>query len=58
MTFGDGEWTMAREDPDFHQRLVATVEPDRIVSRADASEDFGKTWRTDLTLIFERKSPN
>ena len=22
MTFGDGGWTLLREDPDFHQRLV------------------------------------
>ena len=50
MTFGDGEWTMVREDPDFHQRLVATVTPDRI----DASEDEGASWRKDFDLTFER----
>jgi len=55
MTFGDGEWTLIREDPDFHQRIVGTVEPDRIVWRADASDDHGKTWRTDLVLIFDRQ---
>lgn len=54
MTFGDAQWTMLREDPDFHQRFVATVEQDRIRSRAEASEDGGKTWRKDLDLIFER----
>lgn len=54
MTFGDGEWAMLREDPDFHQRLVATVEHDRISARADASEDGGQTWRKNLELIFER----
>jgi hypothetical protein len=54
MTFGDGEWSMLREDPDFHQRIVATVEPDRITASADASEDAGQTWRKDLGLIFER----
>ena len=43
MTFGDGEWTLLREDPDFHQRIVMRVEPDRIDLRADASEDAGKT---------------
>jgi hypothetical protein len=37
---------MTREDPDFHQRFVATVEPDRILGRWDASQDFGKTWMT------------
>jgi hypothetical protein len=55
MTFGDGQWTMVREDPDFHQRFVATVEPDRILGSWDASEDSGKTWRKDFDLIFERQ---
>jgi hypothetical protein len=55
MTFGDGRWTMSREDPDFHQRLVSTVEPDRITSQVDASEDAGKTWRKDFDLIWERQ---
>ncbi len=56
MTFGGGEWTMLREDPDFHQRLVATVESDRVHMRADASEDAGQTWRKDLDLFFDRVS--
>jgi hypothetical protein len=55
MTFAGGQWTLLREDPDFHQRFVATVEPDRIVGRWEASEDFGKTWRTDFDLIFKRR---
>lgn len=54
MTFGDDQWLMLREDPDFHQRIVATVGPDRIVASADASEDGGLSWRKDLALIFER----
>ena len=57
MTLGDGRWTMLREDPDFHQRLVATVEQDRMVVSADASDDRGQTWRKDLELIFERIDP-
>jgi hypothetical protein len=56
MSFGDGSWTMEREDPDFHQRLIATVEPDRIQSHFDASEDGGLTWRKDFDLIWERAS--
>jgi hypothetical protein len=48
------EWTLLREDPDFHQRFVATVSPDRIGGRWDASEDQGKSWRKDFDLIFER----
>ena len=56
MTWGDGEWTVHREDPDFHQRIVATVEPDRIVASVDASEDEGTTWRKDFDLIFERRT--
>jgi len=55
MTFGDGEWTMVREDPDFHQRFIATVEPDRMAGRWEASEDAGGTWRKDFDLIFERR---
>jgi hypothetical protein len=30
MTFGDGDWTLLRQDPDFHQRLVMRVQSDRI----------------------------
>ncbi|HEV8544779.1 MAG TPA: hypothetical protein VGQ64_00670 [Candidatus Limnocylindrales bacterium] len=54
ITFADGEWTLLREDPDFHQRIVMRVAPDRIDMRADASDDAGKTWRKDLDYIFER----
>jgi hypothetical protein len=32
------------------------VESDRIVSRWEASEDLGKTWRKDFDLIFERRA--
>jgi hypothetical protein len=56
MTWGDGQWTLSREDPDFHQRIIATVEPDRIVASVEASEDFGTTWRKDFDLIFERRT--
>jgi hypothetical protein len=56
MTFGDGQWILLREDPDFHQRFVATVDPDRISGRWDASEDAGETWRKDFDLTFERVS--
>ena len=55
MTFGDGQWTLIREDPDFHQRFIATVERDRINGRWEASEDAGITWRKDFDLIFERR---
>ena len=55
MTFGGGEWTLVREDPDFHQRFIATVGADRIDARWEASEDAGATWRKDFDLIFERR---
>ncbi len=55
MTFGDGKWLMERADPDFHQRIGGTVEPDRIVLQPEASEDEGRTWRKDFDMIFERK---
>jgi hypothetical protein len=54
--FADGQWTLVREDPDFHQRFIAAVEADRIVGRWEASEDFGKTWRKDFDLIFSRSA--
>jgi hypothetical protein len=51
----DGDtWTMSRADPDFHQRLLGRVEGDRMVGRADASDDRGDTWRKDFDLIFQR----
>jgi hypothetical protein len=54
MTFDGGHWTMSREDPDFHQRFIATVEMNRIRGRWEASEDAGQTWRKDFDLTFER----
>jgi hypothetical protein len=57
MTFAAGSWTMSREDPDFHQRWISTIEPDRIVGRWEASEDAGATWRKDFDLVWERRSP-
>ena len=56
MTVEDGEWRMERADPDFHQRIVGTVDRNRIMGRTEASEDEGTTWRKDFDLIFERRS--
>jgi hypothetical protein len=56
MELADGQWTLVREDPDFHQRFIATVEGDRIVGRWEASEDFGTSWRKDFDLIFTRQN--
>ena len=53
-TFADGHWTMTREDPDFHQRFIADLEPTRILARWEASDDHGKTWRKDYDLTFVR----
>ncbi len=55
MSFGDGEWTLLREDPDFDQRVVIRAEGDQIDMRADASDDAGQTWRKDLDYIFVRR---
>jgi hypothetical protein len=54
MTVADRHWTLLREDPDFHQRFVGTVSPDRIDGRWEASDDQGASWRKDFDLIFER----
>jgi hypothetical protein len=56
MAFADGQWTLQREDPDFHQRIVIRVGEARLDWRADASEDAGRTWRKDLDYIFTRRS--
>jgi hypothetical protein len=58
MIFGDGRWTLLREDPDFHQRFVAEVEADRITGHWDMSEDQGATWRKDFDIIFDRVTPD
>lgn len=55
MSLDDGELRVEREDPDFHQRFIGTVSADRIDARTEASEDFGKNWRKDFDLIFERR---
>ena len=55
MTFADGDWTLLREDPDFHQRLVMRIGENHVEWRAEASEDAGRTWRKDLDYIFERR---
>jgi hypothetical protein len=55
LTVEDGELRMEREDPDFHQRFVGTIEPDRILARTEASDDEGRTWRKDFDLTFERR---
>jgi hypothetical protein len=55
MTWDGKRWTMSREDPDFHQRFIADVEPDRITGRWEASEDQGQTWRKDFDLTFTRR---
>ena len=54
MTFDGTEWTMLREDPDFHQRWVSRIEADGIHGRWEASEDEGSTWRKDFDLAFTR----
>lgn len=57
MTFDGSQWSLWREDPDFHQRFVARVTTDRIEGRWEASDDQGLTWRKDFDLIFERTRP-
>jgi hypothetical protein len=54
MTFGEGHWTLTREDPDMHQRFIAEVEQDRILGRWEASDDHGRTWRKDFDLTYLR----
>ena len=55
MTFNGENWSLIREDPDFHQRFIAHVTTNRIDGRWDASDDQGVTWRKDFDLIFARR---
>jgi hypothetical protein len=54
MTFGAGRWSLLREDPDMFQRFTASVGPDHIIGKWEASDDRGATWRKDFDLVFER----
>ncbi|MUL43909.1 hypothetical protein FZ103_22555 [Streptomonospora sp. PA3] len=54
MAFDGTDWTLTREDPDFHQRFIAEVGKDVIAGRWEASEDEGRTWRKDFDLTFVR----
>jgi hypothetical protein len=54
VTLTDDAWTMSRTDPDFHQRLNARIDGDRMVGQTDASDDQGTTWRKDFDLIWTR----
>ena len=54
MTYGDGGWTLMREDSDFHQRFIALWSA--IASTVGGRRrDAGNTWRKDFDLIFERR---
>jgi len=46
--------TLLRQDPDFHQRFIATVTPSRIEGHWDASDDAGASWRKDFDVILKR----
>jgi hypothetical protein len=60
MTFGDGVWTLLREEPDFSpldfaQRFTARLDPADEEIRGNweiASDDT--TWRHDFQLIYTR----
>jgi hypothetical protein len=54
VTLDGDDWAMTREDPDFHQRFVGRVDGDRLVTRTEASDDQGATWRKDFDLVFTR----
>ena len=56
VTLTGDTWTMSRADPDMHQRLTGHSTGQRISGSAEASQDQGRTWRTDLNLTFERTS--
>jgi hypothetical protein len=53
-TFVGDTLTLLRQDPDFHQRFIATVTAARIQGHWDASDDAGASWRKDFDLTLER----
>ena len=54
LTLDGDTWTLHREDPDFHQRLVGHIDGDKIVAHPDMSEDEGATWVKDFDMTFTR----
>ena len=53
-TFVGDTLTLLRQDPDFHQRFIATVTAARIQGHWDASDEAGSSWRKDFDLILGR----
>lgn len=51
--FFDGQkMIFQREDNDMHQRVTLEITTDGLHSAAEASEDQGRTWRTDLEMAY------
>lgn len=53
MTFDGKRWTLEGKPKDFHQRLEAAIEPDRIDAVWMKSED-GETWSEDFPITYSR----
>ena len=53
-TFVGDTLTLLRQDPDFHQRFIATITSARIEGHWDASDDAGASWRKDFDVILGR----
>lgn len=52
-TFDGKKLVFSREDPDFYQRMTLTLKADGgLHTVAEASDDKGKTWRTDLEMSY------
>lgn len=54
LTLTGDSWEMSRADPDFHQKVWARIDGNRMVGAADASDEGGTNWRKDFDLIWER----
>lgn len=46
----------SREDKDMYQRMTLSITADGLHSIAEASDDKGQTWRTDLEMDYIKSS--
>lgn len=53
-SFDGRKMVFKREDIDMHQRMTFEITDDGLHAVAEASDDKGKSWRTDLEMDYAR----
>jgi len=56
LTLDGDTWTLHREDPNFHQRLIGRVQGYQILAHPDMSKDQSATWVKDFDITLTRSS--